>query len=134
MAVVARPVSIASAVRLDLVASHEVNCLALQAHSGSRPAAIATVVRLISGLAVVQAEFCIHPVCLAPGPWLFFVLVLVALPLTRPPCRLGPSIVMWRSTGTPCRAPGHPATDRRTDGTAQHTSNHVYKCRYFPLC
>ena len=71
--------------------------------------------------AVVQAEFCIRPVCLVPGPRLFFVLGLVAPPLTRPPVHSGPSIVMWRSTGTPRRAPGHPATDRRT---ARHDTAH----------
>ena len=101
-------VLIASAVRLDLAASH----------SGSWPAAIATAVRLTSGLTFVQAEFCIRPVCLAPGlrlfcscsasdptagaPWPFHCDVEVngdAAPRPRPP-------------------PGHPATDRRTDGRA----------------
>ena len=39
--------------------SRVVNCLALQAYSGSHPAAIATAVRLTSGPgAVVQAELC----------------------------------------------------------------------------
>ena len=45
--------------------SRVVNCLALQAYSGSHPASIATAVCLMSGPGTVQAEFCSRPVAIA---------------------------------------------------------------------
>ena len=123
-AVAARPVLIASAVRLDLAASHVVNCLALQAHSGSRPAAIATAVRLTSGLARLFKRSFVSAQS-AYSAWTVVLLCSWTCCSTSDPTAMhpGPSIVMCEVNGDAAPRP-RTSGNKQTDGTARHGTAH----------